>query len=89
MTEPWSERIPAAIAKAEELLGVSFFYGVPHGIIAGAMVPIFMRGEVALAKEFYEFQAATQMLVNAIDDEPPDVIWAAALCAFTEKVESL
>ena len=53
------------------------------------MEPSWTVGEVALAKEFYEFSAATQVLVNAVEEEPPDVIWPAALCAFTEKVERL
>ena len=82
---PWSTRIPAAIKEAEgdlrDLDCVHYNPGSPNAHIITA-------GELALAKEFYEFSAATQMLVNAIQEEPPDVIWPAALCRFTEKVES-
>ena len=82
-------RIPAAIKKAEA--DVAYHKWAMWYRKKGSTEPtdIITATEVALAKEFYEFSAATQMLVNAVEEEPPDVIWPAALCAFTEKIEKL
>ena len=86
--EPWSVRISAAINNAEELWNKRGRHALQGALTDGTSIVI-TAGELALAKEFYEFSAATQVLVNAVEEEPPDVIWPAALCRFTEKVEKL
>ena len=76
---PWSVRIPAAIKKAEGLIGPDDWYA------NDASTVVVTAGELALAKDACEtWELETMKLYGGIAQEPPP-----ELIAFTEKIEKL
>ncbi len=83
--KPWSERIPAAIAKGEKLLNGDQYVLIPPHMRGNEteFTVVLTAGEVALAKAVWGWEWWAHCM-GLTDFEPSD-----ALIAYTEKIERL